>query len=390
MSADVLDRQVRLRAFDFLSEQTALHGEVLQWSILSSGFVFDGKRVPLIGPQGIFKPAILPDMPISIATAPAREGEPRPYDDGLDEQGLLSYRYRGTDPRHRDNVGLRLAMQRRVPLIYLFGVVKGEYMPVWPVFIVGDDPSALTFEVAFDDRQLCLLNSVAPTDQIAEARRSYVTALTVRRLHQTTFRMRVLNAYRETCAICRLRHRELLEAAHILPDGHPRGEPIVPNGLALCKLHHAAFDAYILGVRPDYVIEVRRDILEEIDGPMLRHGLQEIAGQLIQLPRDQRLRPGRICWGSGTRCSARRGDGFDGVTFVEGAKFYIRRRPRSSYTMSLVLVQGSRGSLASLAGRSSDRSSTLAACRKACSPDPELTSVMASEYVGRARGSLPT
>ena len=113
----------------------------------------------------------------------------------------------------------------------------------------------------------------------------------MRRLHQTTFRTRVLNAYRETCAICRLRHRELLEAAHILPDGHPRGEPIVPNGLALCKVHHAAFDAYILGVRPDYVIEVRRDILEAIDGPMLRHGLQEIAGQLIHLPRDQRLRP---------------------------------------------------------------------------------------------------
>ena len=80
------------------------------------GIRVDRKRVPLIGPQGIFKPRVLPDMPISIATAPVREGEPRPYDDGLDEQGLLSYRYRGTDPRHRDNVGLRLAMQRRVPL----------------------------------------------------------------------------------------------------------------------------------------------------------------------------------------------------------------------------------------------------------------------------------
>ena len=79
MSADLLDRQIHLRAFDFLSEQTALH-EVLQWSILSSGFLFDGKRVPLSGPQGIFKPAVLPDMPISIATA--REGEERRHDAG--------------------------------------------------------------------------------------------------------------------------------------------------------------------------------------------------------------------------------------------------------------------------------------------------------------------
>ncbi|MBI5504006.1 MAG: HNH endonuclease [Deltaproteobacteria bacterium] len=245
----------------------------------------------MIGPQGIFKPAVLPEMPLSIATAPVREGQERPYDDGLDEHGLLAYRYRGTDPRHRDNVGLRLAQQRRAPLVYLFGVVKGEYMPVWPVFIVGDDPSALTFKVAIDDRQLGLLNSVAPPDQAAEARRSYVTVLTLRRLHQRTFSERVLNAYHQTCAICRLRHRELLDAAHILPDGHPHGEPIVPNGMALCKLHHAAFDANILGVRPDYSIEVRHDILIEVDGPMLRHGLQEIAGQLIHLPRNARDRP---------------------------------------------------------------------------------------------------
>ena len=58
--------------------------------------------------------------------------------------------------------------------------------------------------------------------------------------------------------VCRLRHWELLDAAHILPDKHPLGEPVVPNGLALCKLHHAAFDADILGVRPDLRIE-RRD-----------------------------------------------------------------------------------------------------------------------------------
>jgi len=287
---DDRDRAARLRAFDFLAEKTAVHGEVLPWAVLSQGFVFDGTRVPLIGPQGIFKPAVL-QMPLSIATAPVRADQPRPYDDGLDDAGLLNYRYRGTDPEHRDNVGLRLAMQRRVPLVYLFGVAKAEYMPVWPVFIVGDDRSALTFKVTIDDRQIGVLGALAPADQTAEARRSYVTTLTVRRMHQATFRERVLHAYRDTCAICRLRHRELLEAAHILPDGHPRGEPIVPNGLALCKLHHAAFDAYILGVRPDYLIEVRQDILDETDGPMLRHGLQEIAGKRILPPSNHQLRP---------------------------------------------------------------------------------------------------
>lgn len=45
--------------------------------MLSQGFEFDGVRVPLIGPQGIFKPAILPEMPLSIAFRPMREGNAR-------------------------------------------------------------------------------------------------------------------------------------------------------------------------------------------------------------------------------------------------------------------------------------------------------------------------
>ena len=107
----------------------------------------------------------------------------------------------------------------------------------------------------------------------AEIRRRYVTRLVRQRLHQQAFRKRVLDAYREHCAICRLRHQELLEAAHIVADRDPEGEPKVSNGLALCKLHHAAFDCDIIGVRPDYVVEIREDVLEEIDGPMLQHGL---------------------------------------------------------------------------------------------------------------------
>jgi putative restriction endonuclease len=51
-------------------------------------------------------------------------------------------------------------------------------------------------------------------------------------------------------------HLELLEAAHILPDSDPRGEPIVSNSVALCTLHRAAFDRYVLGIRPDLVVDV--------------------------------------------------------------------------------------------------------------------------------------
>ncbi len=290
MSSQDLDNQVRLAAFRFLREATEWRGEVLSREVLSAGFVFEGNRIPLVGPQGIFKPAILPEIPISITTVPVLEGKARPYADDVGPDGLLRYRYRGTDPDHRDNAGLRLAMTRRVPLIYLFGVVPGQYLPIWPVYIVGDEPPNLCFRVAVDDAQHATVGREM-ADATVEARRQYVTAVTQRRLHQESFRQRVLQAYQTQCAICQLRHAELLEAAHILPDGHPKGEPIVPNGLALCTLHHAAFDRHILGVRPDLVVEVRLDVLREADGPMLKHGLQGFQGSRIIIPQVEQLRP---------------------------------------------------------------------------------------------------
>lgn len=291
MESHEIDSAVRAKAFAFLEEQTVLHGEVLPRGILTAGFDFEGRRVPLLGPQGIFKPALLSDIPLSITTVPVVEGKARPYEDEVGSDGLLRYRYRGIDPMHRDNVGLRLAMRRVTPLVYLYGIVPGHYMPVWPVYIVGDSPGTLTFTVAVDDHRIPAILDPGLPDQIAEGRRAYVTGLTLHRLHQQSFRIRVLRAYQETCAVCRLRQRELLEASHILPDTHPRGAPIVPNGIALCTLHHAAFDRHILGIRPDYVLEIRSDVLNEKDGPMLLHGLQGFQNARLHLPRHDLLRP---------------------------------------------------------------------------------------------------
>jgi putative restriction endonuclease len=59
---------------------------------------------------------------------------------------------------------------------------------------------------------------------------------------------------------------------------------VVPNGLAMCAIHHRAFDANVLGLRPDHRVEVRADVLTEQDGPTLRHALQGMHGELIRLP----------------------------------------------------------------------------------------------------------
>jgi len=113
VDAKIFDKQIRLETFHWLSQQVAVHGDVLPHQILAQGFDHDNVRVPLIGPQGIFKPKILPEIPLSITTAPRG-----PYDDGIEEKGVLRYRYRDTDPSHRDNVGLRKAMTTKAPLVY--------------------------------------------------------------------------------------------------------------------------------------------------------------------------------------------------------------------------------------------------------------------------------
>ena len=77
----------------------------------------------------------------------------------------------------------------------------------------------------------------------------------------------------------------MLDAAHIIPDSEPDGEPVVRNGISLCRLHHAAFDRFFVAVRPDFTIEVRSDVLEESDGPTLQHAIQGLHGQPMILPR---------------------------------------------------------------------------------------------------------
>jgi putative restriction endonuclease len=283
------DWLVRQHAFRFVEDLAAVHGDVLPWRQLATGFEFEGRRITLLGQRGIWKPVAL-DLPISIRT-----GWSDPYGDEAGADGLLHYRYYGTDPSHSDNAGLRRCLHEGRPLIYFRAVEEGWYSALWPMVLVHDDPGTLTFTGACEDVE-ALRPGVEPS-AADEARRRYATRLAMTRLHQAKFRVRVLSAYRRSCTVCRLRHDGLLDAAHILADRHERGDPVVSNGLALCKIHHAAFDTNILGIRPDHVVEIRSDILEETDGPILRHGLQDLHGaRLMVVPRrpDDRPDPERL------------------------------------------------------------------------------------------------
>ena len=154
---------------------------------------------------------------------------------------------------------------------------------MYPVWLVHEEPAQHQFVVALDETMRSAWNpGLAEASRFNPVRRYAETTVRVR-LHQAAFRDRVLLTYGSRCALCRLGHRQLLDAAHIKEDAEG-GEPIVPNGLAMCAIHHRSFDAQVLGVRPDYRIEIRRDVLEELDGPTLKHALQGLHGTVISLP----------------------------------------------------------------------------------------------------------
>jgi putative restriction endonuclease len=155
-------------------------------------------------------------------------------------------------------------------------------MPVYPVYVVADDTARREFVFALDEGLRFLPNPEAPNP----AERRYAERVAWQRLHQPEFRARVILAYEGRCTVCRLRHRELLDAAHIISDRHDRGDPIVPNGLSLCKIHHAAYDRSLLGITGDGEVRINAKVLDEVDGPMLEHGLKEMHGGAI-------LQPGR-------------------------------------------------------------------------------------------------
>ena len=295
------DARIRLAAFAELARLTQATGGRVTRAQLDAGFEFEGERIRFASPprgRGIWRPRQLQGngAPLSILTSPTRAGVAPRYLDQIigpenRQDDWLKYHYQDTDPNGADNVALRTAMKLGCPLIYFIGVQSGLYEASYPVYVLADDPIGEVFTVAAD--AVNLSDGRLMRGGEGEGLKAYATRQIKARLHQFRFRELVLSAYRSRCTVCQIRHAELLDAAHIIPDRDERGRPAVSNGLALCKIHHSAFDANILGITPAYRIEIREDILREVDGPMLRYGLQAAHEQDIILPRRPADRPNR-------------------------------------------------------------------------------------------------
>jgi putative restriction endonuclease len=284
-----VDERFRAAAFAYLDDMTEHSGGLVTREQLEN-FLFDGERVPLVERQrGIRKIGWL-DAAVSILTTYVSDPAKAPYEDRMGEDGYPRYKWRGTDGATFDNRALRAAMAESKPLIWLVGVAPGVFEAHYPIWLAGEEPKHHQFVVALEPgmKEQWGDDLFHPVD--LALRRQYVDAIVKRRVHQRLFRDRVLLAYERACALCGLRHAELLDAAHIKEDSDG-GEPIVPNGIAMCAIHHRAFDNNVFGIRSDHLIEVRPDVLIEHDGPTLRYALQALQDTKLVLPRQKAARP---------------------------------------------------------------------------------------------------
>ncbi|MEA5117455.1 MAG: hypothetical protein VB036_07540, partial [Propionicimonas sp.] len=202
---------IRHAAFAWLDNQRAFGQETFNQEETSQ-LSLAGETIRLMPTQqGIWKPAQL-SAALSIRTVYRPEGSARPYDDAVGSDGLYRYKMRGQNPSHYENRALREAMSERLPMIWWLGVQGGGYSALYPIYLVGEEKDDLQFVVDID---------AAPQPDIAwpsidlELDPSYRQQLTKLRLHQRPFRAAVLRAYRTSCAICSVRHGDLLDAAHI-------------------------------------------------------------------------------------------------------------------------------------------------------------------------------
>jgi putative restriction endonuclease len=269
------EAELRLREMIFarLAEIVAQHGVVTRTE-LESLRVGDETRRIIDRNRGIWNPQGL------LATLSVVSNPEGPYADSHVGDSLFAYDYR-SGSIDGDNRKMRRAYELGLPIILLRTIRAGVFVPIFPVYVVADDMANRRFVLALDES----LRFVADPLHLKPIEREYAVRAMKQRLHQPEFRGRILLAYEQRCTVCALKHGQLLDAAHIIGDNKPHGIPVVENGLSLCKIHHAAYDANLLGISPDYDVRINRDLMAEIDGPMLRHGLQEMDRRPLALPK---------------------------------------------------------------------------------------------------------
>ena len=132
-------------------------------------------------------------------------------------------------------------------------------------------------------------------EAIPNPARQRVIAQITRKYRAHDFRSRVLGAYGHRCAFCGLQ-LNLVDAAHIVPVAYSASTDETSNGIALCKLHHAAFDRNLLSIDEAYRIELSQTESARLHSGNRDGGMPAFQKNLkpaIILPHDRRDYPER-------------------------------------------------------------------------------------------------
>lgn len=291
MHGPARNNQIRNAASYHIKRLIQQEGDIITWGAITKGFDFEDEQILFCNRAvGIFKPRQLTDgAALSIRSSrPSRSAREAQYEDEVIGEGVFRYKLQGDDPTNHHNSLLVRAMEQRLPLIYFLGLADALYTVIYPTYI--EQVSSRNLEAVLSAHE----HSGSEQDGLlAEPAKRYGTSQALVRLHQTFFRKNVLAAYEIRCAVSSLAIPRLLNAAHILPDVDPRSRPTIDNGICLSNFHHAAYDANLLGIDQDFRIHVARKVLSTKDGPMLQHGLKEVHGSSIRLPRALHCAPNR-------------------------------------------------------------------------------------------------
>jgi putative restriction endonuclease len=289
------DADIRIAAFARLRSLLHAAGGALPWSEISQGFTARDRRYLFAtAAEGIFRPVGMTSV-LSIKTVvPKPKGRIWYHDQSSPDlspgSDVFWYAFTGKDPGSTRNRWLHDAMAQQLPLIYFFGVAPALYEPLFPAFVVEWNPTRLSCGLSFQPSFAVGERMSAPTP----AERRYALRTVQQRLHQALFRAKVIDAYGMRCALSGLPEPRLIDAAHIVPDAHEQlGQPDIRNGICMSKVHHAAYDAGLIGIDPDLKIHVSDSLLALHDGPMLEQALKALSGKTLRVPDDPLAAPDR-------------------------------------------------------------------------------------------------
>ena len=278
------DFAIRLAAAQALSRLSERFQGAIPWSALESGFRFQNRQIRFASRAiGIFKPREL-EAVLSIRTSIPRGTRAPRYVDQVQEdtgEGLLAYDMEGKDPSNPRSQLLLEAFRAKTPLIYLQGIDPALYVAHFPVYVEdwdsGTGSTRIAFGLPFVDQPELAMPSI---DQ-----RRYTRTLSKVRVHQAQFREDVLGAYSKQCALTGIGSPELIVAAHIIPHAEG-GKPVVQNGLCLSHLHHAAYDAHLIGIDPDFRVHVAKRLQMNESNAFVKGSFDDLIGRRIALPQN--------------------------------------------------------------------------------------------------------